>query len=478
VDRFYTAPPSTGYPEERRPRLIEALRQQNGDSEALHRLSQPGAVSVVTGQQVGLFSGPAYTIYKALTAAKHAQDLNERGRPAVPVFWLATEDHDFAEVNHSWTFDSANRPVELRLDGISPENEPVGNILVDRWPIAPLRDSLKAFPFGDDVASLVEETYTPGATMGQAFGNLLRRLLKPFGFLFIDPMHSATRQLAAPMLRNAASLGQEFNKLLMQRNRELEAAGYHAQVHVDARTSLFFVLEGGKRIPVREIRCSAQDLECRAHELSPNALLRPVVQDYLLPTAAYVGGPAELAYFAQSQVLYERLLGHMPRLISRSGFTLFDARSAKLMERYHLQLQDFFHGADLLRERIAAQLIPPALNEQFERATQSTSEMLEGLQTGVGSFDPTLRAALEKSQAKILYQLSKSRAKVAREMLRRDRRAADEAAYLYCGIFPHKHLQERFYGILPFLARHGLDLMDRLYTNVRLECPDHILLPV
>ena len=369
VERFYTAPPSTGYPEDRRPALIDTLRQQNGDNAALERLAQPGSITVVTGQQVGLFSGPAYTIYKALTAARHAQDLTERGRPAVPIFWLATEDHDFAEVNHSWIFDDANQPVQLKLDDVSSDSQPVGNIRIDRWPTADVREQLREFPFGDEVAALVDESYAPGATMGEAFGNLLRRLLEPYGFLFIDPMHPATRRLAAPMLAKAVAMGPELNDLLLQRNRELEAAGYHAQVHVDARTSLFFVLDGGKRLPLRETHLSPEELASRAHELSPNALLRPVVQDYMLPTAAYVGGPAELAYFAQSQVLYERLLGHMPRLISRSGFTLLDGRSAKLMERYKLSVQDFFHGEEFLRERIAARLIPPKLQEQFDEVT-------------------------------------------------------------------------------------------------------------
>jgi bacillithiol synthase len=477
VERFYTAPPSTGYPEDRRPALIDALRRQNGESESLERLSRPGAVTVVTGQQVGLFSGPAYTIYKALTAARHAQDLTERGCPAIPIFWLATEDHDFAEVNHAWIFDSANQPVQLTV-GVAADGVPVGNIAIDQWPIERVREDFQNFPFGDEVLSLVEESYTPGATMGEAFGNLLRRLLKPFGFLFIDPMHPATRRLAAPMLAKAVAMGADLNKLLLQRNRQLEAAGYHAQVHVDARTSLFFVLEGGKRLPLRDTHFSSEELAARAHELSPNALLRPVVQDYMLPTAAYVGGPAELAYFAQSQVLYERLLGHMPRLISRSGFTLLDARTAKLIERYRLSVQDFFHGEEMLREKVAAQLVPAGLDEQFEHATESTSELLEKLQRSVGAFDPTLGAALNTSRAKILHQLAKSRAKVAREMLRRDSRAAADASYLYGGMFPHKHLQERIYSILPFLARHGVDLIDRLYANVRLECPDHILLPV
>jgi bacillithiol biosynthesis cysteine-adding enzyme BshC len=478
VERFYTAPPSTGYPEERRAALVDALRLQNDNAAALDRLGQNGAVTVVTGQQVGLFSGPAYTIYKALTAAKHAQDLTERGRPAVPVFWLATEDHDFEEVNHSWVFDHANNPVRFKIDRVSPESEPVGNIRIDRWPVAELREALKNLPFGESVASLVEQTYTPGATLGEAFRALLQKILEPFGFLFIDPMHPATRMLSAPILRKAVCMGQDLNKLLLQRNRELEAAGYHTQVYVDARTSLFFLLEEGKRVPLREVRCCAEDLALRAQDLSPNALLRPVVQDYLLPTAAYVGGPAELAYFAQSQVLYERLLGHMPRLISRSGFTLFDARSAKLMDRYGLQMRDFFRGEQQLRERVASHLIPDSLTGQFDEATRTTSQILEQLQRSVCDFDPTLGQGLEKSRSKILYQLSKARSKVAREMMRRDDRAAAEASYLYNAVFPQKHLQERFYSILPFLARHGLDLVDRLYKNVRLECPDHILFPV
>jgi bacillithiol synthase len=413
-----------------------------------------------------------------LTAARHAEDLTERGRPAVPIFWLATEDHDFAEVNHSWIFDSSIEPVQLALDDISSDGQPVGNIRIDRWPTVAVRDQLRDFPFGEEVASLLEQAYTPGATMGEAFASLLRRLLEPFGFLFIDPMHPATRRLAAPMLAKAVAMAPELNELLLQRNRELESAGYHAQVHVDARTALFFVLEGGKRLPLRETHLSTHELANRAHELSPNALLRPVVQDYMLPTAAYVGGPAELAYFAQSQVLYERLLGHMPRLISRSGFTLLDARSAKLMERYKLTVQDFFHGEEFLRERIAARLVPPELNDEFEEVTRSTSELLDRLHGSVAAFDPTLGAALDGSRAKIMYQLSKSRAKAAREMLRRDERAATDAAYLYGGVFPHKHLQERLYSILPFLARHGTDLIDRLYSSIRLECPDHILLPV
>ena len=365
VERFYTAPLSTGYPEERRPAMVAALGAQNGDHPSLEVLAKPGAVAVVTGQQVGLFTGPAYTIYKALTAAKLARQLSARGTPAVPVFWLATEDHDFAEVNHAWSFDHANQPVRFEVNGSAGDNRPVGSIEIGKWPVDAFRESVAEFPFGGEVAALVEETYSPGVTMGDACRRMLERLLRPYGFLFLDPLHPTTRKLAAPMLRRAITIGEDLNTLLLQRGRELEAAGYHTQVHVEHGTSLFFLLEGGKRIPIRDLRYTPEQLAEMSEQLSPNALLRPVVQDYMLPTAAYIGGPAELAYFAQSQVLYERLLGHMPRLVSRSGFTLFDARSTKLMERYRLRPQDFFHGEECLRERIASRLVPEGLGQAF-----------------------------------------------------------------------------------------------------------------
>ncbi len=478
VERFYTAPPATGYPEERRPAMVAALRAQNGDHPSLQTLAQPGSVTVVTGQQVGLFTGPAYTIYKALTAAKLARQLSTRGTPAVPVFWLATEDHDFAEVNHAWSFDHANRPRRFEVNGHSGNNRPVGSIAIDNWPVDEFRTSLAELPFGDEVASLLEETYSPGTSMGEACRRMLERLLKPYGFLFLDPLHPTTRKLAAPILSRAVTIGDDLNTLLLQRDRELEAAGYHTQVHVERGTSLFFLLEEGKRIPIRDLRYTPDQLAERSEQLSPNALLRPVVQDYILPTAAYIGGPAEIAYFAQSQVLYERLLGHMPRLVSRSGFTLFDSRSAKLMERYRLRPKDFFHGEEALRERIASRLVPEGLDKHFDEVKAVNDQNFDKLRQAVEAFDPTLSDALRKSRAKMLHQLSRIHAKVAREILRRDQRSRDEAEYLYNTVYPHKHLQERFYSILPFLARHGFELVDRLYEAVKLDCPDHILLEI
>jgi len=470
---------------ERRAALVAALREQNGPSASLDLLAQPGTVAVVTGQQVGLFSGPSYTIYKALTAARLAKELTARGIPAIPVFWLATEDHDFAEVNHTWVFDGKHQPVKLEINGSAVSNQPVGEVRLTSVPVDVLREALREFPFGAEVADRVAMAYIPGRTLGQAFGDLLRDLLSGFDMLQIDPMAPAVRSLAAPTIRAALAQAQELKKLVVERNRELNAAGYHAQVHVEDETSFFFLLENGRRIALRKHngdylspdgRFSPEELMERAEHISPNALLRPVVQDSILPTVAYIGGPAELAYLAQSAVLYRTLLGRMPVAVHRSGFTVVDQRGRKLMHRYQLCLSDFFHGEDALRERVSAALVPGGLRGVVEETRGSLSQAVEKLEAELAAFDPTLDAAVRKSYNKIAYQLSKIERKVGREMLARDERASHDASYLQGLIYPRKHLQERLYSIIPFLAQHGFALINELADNINLHCPDHQLL--
>lgn len=495
VDRFYPSLPhrpesyaqaarAVSMSPERRGALVAALRKLNGDAPALELLAQDGTMAVVTGQQVGLFSGPAYTIYKALTAVQLAERLSRQGVPAVPVFWLATEDHDFAEVNHVWMFDAEGRPAQLQVNGSAP-GMPVGEV---RLPALPdLHAVLSGLPFGEEVAALIHRAYQPGRTMGQAFGALLRALTAGYGLIQIDPMQPEIRALAAPLIRKALDAAPDLTNGILERNRELESAGYHAQVHVEPHTSLVFLLENGRRLTLRRNGSDYQingriltssELNDRAEHLSPNALLRPVVQDCILPTVAYVGGPAELAYLAQSEVIYRQLLGRMPVPVHRAGFTLLDQRGAKLLQRYGLSLTDVLHPQAELRERIGRRLTPPGLASALEGARASVLDATEALQREMANFDPGLAAALEKSRRKIEYQISKMERKTSREMLQRDERAAHHAAYLHHLLFPEKHLQERLYSIIPFLAQHGLDLVARLYENVHLDCSDHQLLVV
>lgn len=473
------------YPDSRRAAMTEVLREQNGPSAALDLFARPGTVAVVTGQQVGLFSGPCYTVYKALTAVKLAARISEQGIPAVPVFWLATEDHDFEEVSHAWNFGPDRRPVaqEIRISGSDPM--PVGNSRPADYPVAALRELLREFPFGEEVASLVEESYTPGRSLGAAFQALLEKLLPGLGLLYLDPMRAGMRAIAAPLVAEAIHNAPALTARLIARNKELEAAGYHAQVHFEERNSFFFLLDGGKRLALRRDgatylhangKISAADLAARAGEISPNALFRPLVQDFVLPSVAQIGGPAEIAYLAQTQVLYQELGRRGPVVVPRAGFTLMDARSSKLMKRYGLRLPHFYDGFEPLQHRISTTLVPPALQGAIRKVHDSTEASLGALRSDLAGFDPTLAAALDKSRAKMLYQLAKLEAKTARRALAQNERARAEAESLYGAIFPNKHLQERLYTILPFLAQHGLDLIGRIHGELHLDCPDHLIL--
>jgi bacillithiol synthase len=472
------------FPEQRRALLIPALREQNGDSPTLAKLAEPGTVTVVTGQQVGLFSGPAYTIFKALTAVKLARHLSDQGIPAVPVFWLATEDHDLAEVDHAWVFNHAATPAKIAVSETVATGGPVGEVKPGHVPFAELREALGNLPFADEVVARLELAYEPNASFGTAFHSFLRELLKDCGLLYLDPLAPAVREIATPFMRQAVRRVPDLIRALRERNRELEAAGYHAQVYIDDSTSLVFLIEEDKRIPLRwkngrffarDNSYTPDDLALHDGRVSPNALLRPVMEDYLLPTAAYVGGPSEIAYMAQAQVLYEALLGRMPVIFPRNSFTLLDSRATKLLERYGLHVPDLFSHQEKVASLIAGRLVPDRLTNEFASVRSAVSSLLASLQLNLREFDPTLDAASKKSAAKILYQIDKLSQKAARELMLRDERAKQDATYLMNLAFPYRHLQERFYSIIPFLAQHGLDLPQRLMEEVQLGCPDHMV---
>ena len=473
---FDAAAKQIQYPDERRAAMAKALAGQNAPSELLTRFAQPGTVAVVTGQQVGLFGGPAYTIYKALTAAKLAKNLTARGIAAVPIFWMATEDHDFAEVNHTWVFDGDGRTARIGVESDVKEQRPAGGYPVPHPPIEELRAAMGGFEHTDAVIAAVKDAYQPGVTMGAGFRALVLKLLDRVGVLVLDPLDPAIRAIGAPLLSDAVKAAPELKAALLARGKELTVAGYHSQVLVEEKTSLFFLLDKSERKTLRLKDSECATLADRAVDISPNALLRPVWQDFLLPTVAYVGGPGELAYFAQSAVLYARLLGRMPVVLPRACFTLLDARSEKLLKKFGLGLADVMVKQDVLRSRIARQLVPAELGAEFEKTAAETARGLDELSARLQGFDPTLAAAMAKSRAKVLYQIEKLRGKTERETLRRDARATADTEYLRGLLYPEDHLQERLHAILPFLAKYGMDLVERLYEQVKPECPDHQVL--
>ncbi len=451
--------------------LVEALAPVNPDPGALEQLADPRTVAVVTGQQAGLFGGPCYTLYKALTAVQAARTLTEAGQPAVPVFWVASEDHDLAEVQHAHVFDTRVRPLRIESGVAEGHGHPAGAVPIPQPPIDELAAALDGFMHAEEALELVRAAYPPGRTFSQAFRDLLATLLRPYGVVFVDPLLPGLRRLAAPLLEKAWQQRDALGQALLERRRELESAGFHAQVEIQDGTGLFFVLDHGVRR-----RAAHTGPPSDPALLSPNALLRPVMQDWLLPTAVYVGGPAEIAYFAQAEVLYGPLLGRMPAILPRAAFTLIDSCTRKLMERCQVTLLDCLEGEEALLQRIAARLAPSHLEEAFDNAERTVAASVDGLRSQVAAFDPTLGEAMGRSRARMLYQLQKMRRKTQRAALRRQAETDGQARHAFRLVSPHRRLQERYYSFVPFLARFGFGMVDSILAGIDPVRPAHQVL--
>ena len=490
VKRFYAHPPnmdavkqvasSLNYPMERRREVARILREQNsalgasaatlGNLEKLER----GAVAVVSGQQVGLFGGPAYAVYKALTAIRLAEELSEAGIPAVPIFWMATEDHDLDEVRHVTWFDSGKLVrFELPGDGERPVGDVrLGPAISDHVTKAVSRLS---GPASETLSQILEQSYRPEETYGSAFGKLFVQLFAEQGLILLDPLDARLHRVAAPLYKRAIEDRDELNDKLLQRGRELESAGYDVQVKVTARSTLLFTIRDGVRQPVAAsnshfksgdaswTRAEALRLvESSPETFSANALFRPVVQDYLLPTAAYLGGPAEIAYFAQSSVIYEHVLGRMPVVLPRAGFTILDAKAEKLLQKYGLCIENLWAGPQELRRKMESVSLPTGLAENFDRDKAQMESTLAELAGQIAKLDPTLAGAVTTARNKISFQLEKLRRKTGRALDHRSGLLAEFEQFLENLIYPNKRLQSRELCFLPFLARWGMEGLSEL----------------
>jgi len=470
-----------------RRQVVEILREQNRKFSAgreldpatnrnLDRLSG-GAVAIVTGQQTGLFSGPAYTLYKAISAISIAEEVTRSGTEAVPIFWLATEDHDLAEVNHS-DWNTRNGLVRYELPA-RPEDtgHRVGEITLGDQIEAVVVAATQTLegPFAEQMTQALRESYTRDETYGSAFGKLLARLLAGRGIILIDPLDVRLHRLAEPVYLRALDEADSLGDALLARSHELESAGFHAQVKVTRETTLLFYNLDGRREPLgrRNGNFAAGDSEFSRQQLAsalkdhpdaftPSALLRPIVQDSLLPTAAYVAGPAEIAYLAQSNLIYERFLGRMPAILPRASFTIIEPPIARFLEQYGLDFRDILAGPQHLRSKMEQKFMPGDLASRFESGENTLRDLLAQYDDPLKSLDPTLVDALRVSEQKMLHQFTQLKAKVARAINFRSGILDRHQRILMESLHPNADLQERTLSALPFLSSHGTALLDEL----------------
>lgn len=460
----------------------------------IERLRNEETFAVVTGQQVGLFSGPAFTLYKAQTAVRIAEWLSQNGLPSVPVFWLATEDHDLEEVSHTAAFDGERALVGLSHAGERPApRSPVGMVKLAEnitETLGLLESSLPAGGRRDEVMRDLRGAYQPGATWSQAFAQLMARLFGRWGVVLVDSYDRELHQLSAPTYARAIDEASSLRQRLRDRSTGLESSGYHSQVHVGEDSTLLFQIQNGNRQSLHhhdgsfraneEERLSAPDLKTRFQadplSLSGNVLMRPILQDTLLPTLAYVAGPSELAYLGQAQAVYEAFGRPMPVVFPRAAFTLTDTRTQRVLEKYGLSVDNVWQGEEALGRKIAASGFSEGWDERFDTTEKEITRLLGALTKDIEALDPTLLDPLRSTEEKMRNQLEKLRGKLARAALQRSDILSKHQQALLGFLYPGQNLQEREISGIYFLARAGYGLLDQILEAIQVDSSEHQVL--
>jgi bacillithiol synthase len=478
------------------PKLVELLATQNSSPPAGAAIEalKAGAGIVVTGQQVGLFGGPMFTPLKAATALARARQATGAGKNHVAVFWLATEDHDFAEINNV-TFPARHELRKLVYEKTPETPIPVGKVVLDDS-ITPLIDQAWELLGYSDAMEALAAAYQPGRTFAQAFADFYSKTFSAQGLLVLDAGGRDFHRMGAPVLRAALEQADELHSALIERNRALETAGYHAQVAVAPQSSVLFLIDEktGARLALKRIAANPQEpnglwqagrekystadllaiLDAAPERISPSALLRPVFQDYLLSTSVTIGGPAEIAYFAQSAVLFERILGRMTPSEPRFSATLIEPSIGELLRRHELTLDRIFNEtADSLAQLLGARAMPIEGKRKLAAAGNALEADLAPLLEWMRALDAGLGRSAETAASKMRYQMNRLRRLAANYQLQREGALKRHADAVMRALYPGGVLQERVHGAAYYFARYGLELAERLTTQAMEPCSGH-----
>jgi len=453
-----------------RRRLCTVLSEQQsawGSSQRGVEKLESGAVAVVTGQQPVLFTGPLFSIFKAISAIKIARKLEESGLKAVPVFWVAAEDHDYAELESTWILNRNSELIRVAVDLATGEPVPAGWLQFKDDVGTAVSQCLAGLPqseFLPELQAILESSYKPGVSPVKAFATMMARLFANTELTLVDPLHDELKALAQPVITAAIGRNADMRSALMSRNKALSGAGYHEQVKVDQNFTGLFGYHGRSRHALRP------DQLGNGVAWSPNVLLRPLVQDALFPTVTYIAGPAEVAYFAQAAAVYETLQRPMPPIFPRISATLVEPRISRITGKYSLTLEDVFEGREPLRRKIVSATED---DQAFARVKSNLEAEIDTLKPLLGAVDETLVGALETSRQKVLHQLESLYSKYVHAVSRRNETLERHLDALCNSLFPEKKQQERVLNISSFIARYGLAVIPRLVDSLSLDSREH-----
>lgn len=471
----------------------EAPEQARAQLELLRR---PQSLTVFAGQQPGLFTGPLYTVYKALTAERWASELSQRlSMPVVACFWLADDDHDLAEVDHIH-LPCRGRIATLRYSPTARQSgAAIGRVVADAG-MPQLLDSLaECLPdsqFKPTVIEALAECYAPGSSTSVAFARLWYRLFPRSRLLFVSALHSGLYRLAMPIFQRAIDDSAQLYDRYARSSRQLEAAGYHRQVHKPAERTFLFHQGAAREAICRDASGSSyragaivwspaqlhQAIAADPQEYSPNVLLRPLVQNSLFPTVGVVLGPAEIAYYAQLGALHDLFAVPRPAILPRSSVTLLEPRMARDLARHAIDLAHLARHPDAEVARILRARLPADLHNALQRSSQAMAGAFDPLRNAVGRIDPTLEAAVEAAAVRAHRALDQVGRKLHAAHRRREQELTRQIQQVAARLFPRGKPQERTHNIVYYWARFGPVLLRELHEHMPAGRLDPLIWPL
>jgi bacillithiol biosynthesis cysteine-adding enzyme BshC len=458
-------------------------------------LKNPDSIAVVTGQQAGSFGGPLFTLLKAITAIQLARrTAAEHNVPAIAIFWVDAEDHDWEEVRTSTVLDANLRPRDIEFPAFDGAGKlPIAALRMDDRVTAAI-DELEAALAPSDFTKWVVDgaraAWRPGAGMADAFASWLESLLGPHGLVVFDSSDPAAKPFVADLFARELQFPGRTSTLAAEAGQQLAARGHQPQVVPQPDSVALFRMNGG-RIPVRRrgdelivgdatFTPAALAAEAVEHpeRFSPNVLLRPVVQDALFPTICYVAGPSELAYLGQLKGVYEHFGVPMPLMYPRASATLVDSATRRFLSKYGVHIEDLRQQDEAALNRLLESQLPAQVEEALGEADAALRRTLERVIEVVPAVDPTLAGAAKTTLGKIEHDLRSLHGKVIQAAKKKDETLRRQFVRAQSQVFPTGHPQERTLSVVFFLNRYGPALVDRLLEELPLEMGSHWLITI
>ena len=446
---------------------MPALEPAGPAAQKLEAAASRGGLVVTGGQQPGLFGGPLYVLYKAVSLLEMAAALESlTSLPVAPVFWAATDDADFVEASHvSVVNDGRLERLTMpdpAITGLSMSQTPLGDVsgLLDR-----LREACNNDVKGDYVHA-VRDSYNETATVGSAYVELLRSLLAPLGVSVLDAAHPAVRAAGHDTLKAALITAETISDRLKDRAAEISDAGYRPQVaHVPNLSLVFETMDDGtrRRVPIHEaVRVAAT---VSASRLGPNVLLRPVMERQILPTVTYVGGPGEIAYFAQVSAVASAIVPSPPRIVPRWSGTFIETGVDAMLDHLGATVDDFLdpHG---IEGRVARDAMSPVVRAAMDDIRRSAASATERMR-GDAQTTEALARSIGSMQAGVEHRLGRLERRYAAAVKQRGTHELREVAHVRAELFPGGTAQERVLSFIPYLARHGTAFLDSVRDAAR-----------